>query len=173
VAASPLIAVDTEFVREKTYYPQLCLIQVATRDYAACIDCLAPLDLQPLYAELFRPERIWVLHSARQDLEVIWQRAEQMPPQLIDTQIASALLGWPPQLGLEGLLKRTLDVELGESYARTLAEWQRRFQESWLAIQALGFDQRFKRMWEYYLAYCEAGFRLGTLDVGQYKLVAR
>jgi cyclopropane-fatty-acyl-phospholipid synthase len=61
----------------------------------------------------------------------------------------------------------------GESYARTLAEWQRRFQNAWPSIQSLGFDQRFKRMWEYYLAYCETGFRLGTLDVGQYKLEAR
>jgi ribonuclease D len=124
VAASPLIAVDTEFVREKTYYPQLCLIQIATRDYAACIDCLAPLDLGSLYEQLFHPDRTWILHSARQDLEVIWQRAERMPPRLIDTQIAAALLGWPPQVGLEGLLQRTLGVELGESYART--DWSRR-----------------------------------------------
>lgn len=124
VAAAPLVAVDTEFVREKTYYPQLCLIQIATRDYAACIDCLAPLDLRPLYERLFRSECTWVLHSARQDLEVIWQRAERMPPRLIDTQIAAALIGWPPQVGLEGLLSRTLQVELGESYART--DWSRR-----------------------------------------------
>ena len=124
VASSPLVAVDTEFVREKTYYPQLCLIQIATRDYAACIDCLAPLDLSPLYAQLFQSDRTWVLHSARQDLEVIWQRAERMPPRLIDTQIAAALIGWPPQVGLEGLLARTLQVELGESYART--DWSRR-----------------------------------------------
>jgi ribonuclease D len=119
-----LIAVDTEFVREKTYYPQLCLIQIATRDFAACIDCLAPLDLAPLYEQLFQRDRTWILHSARQDLEVIWQRAERMPPRLVDTQIAAALLGWPPQVGLEGLLLRTLDVKLGESYART--DWSRR-----------------------------------------------
>jgi ribonuclease D len=124
IAASPLIAVDTEFVREKTYYPQLCLIQIATREYAACIDCLAPLDLSPLHEQLFRTERTWILHSARQDLEVIWQRAQRMPPRLVDTQIAAALLGWPPQVGLEGLLSRTLQVELGESYART--DWSRR-----------------------------------------------
>jgi len=124
VAASPFVAVDTEFVREKTYYPQLCLIQIATHDYAACIDCLAPLNLEPLQDRLFRPDCTWVLHSARQDLEVIWQRTQRMPPRLIDTQIAAALLGWPPQVGLEGLLARTLTVELGESYART--DWSRR-----------------------------------------------
>jgi ribonuclease D len=119
-----LAAVDTEFVREKTYYPQLCLIQIATRDDVACIDCLAPLDLSPLYAELFRPDFTWVLHSARQDLEVVWQRAQRMPPRLIDTQIAAALTGNAPQIGLENLLARTLGVELGESYART--DWSRR-----------------------------------------------
>ena len=119
-----LVAIDTEFVREKTYYPQLCLIQVATREHAACIDCLAPLDLAPLFERLFRPDSTWVLHSARQDLEVIWQRAARLPPRLIDTQIGAALVGWPPQLGLEALLERTVHVTLGESFART--DWSRR-----------------------------------------------
>jgi ribonuclease D len=118
------IAVDTEFVREKTYYPQLCLIQIATREHVACVDCLAPLDLEPLFAEMFRPGRTWVLHSARQDLEVIWQRAKRMPPRLVDTQIAAALIGWPPQVGLEGLLQRSLSITLGESFARS--DWSRR-----------------------------------------------
>ncbi len=59
------------------------------------------------------------------------------------------------------------------SYARTLALWQERFQSAWPRIAALGFDRRFKRMWEYYLAYCEAGFRSGTLDVGFYRLERR
>ena len=54
-----LVAIDTEFVREKTYYPQLCLIQVATREHAACVDCLAPLDLAPLFERLFRPDCTW------------------------------------------------------------------------------------------------------------------
>ncbi len=58
----------------------------------------------------------------------------------------------------------------GASYARTLAEWRSRFLEVWPMIEAMGFDQRFKRIWEYYLAYCEAGFRRGTIDVGLYVL---
>ena len=58
----------------------------------------------------------------------------------------------------------------GASYARTLALWQERFQAAWPRIATLGFDRRFKRMWEYYLAYCEAGFRAATLDVGLYRL---
>lgn len=59
----------------------------------------------------------------------------------------------------------------GQSYAMTLGEWQRRFQRVWDRIETMGFDVRFKRMWEVYLAYCEAGFRHGPLDVGQYVLV--
>ena len=119
-----IAAVDTEFVREKTYYPQLCLIQIGTGDQVACVDCLAGLDLTSLHARLFDPSFTWVLHSARQDLEVIFRLAGRMPPRLIDTQVAAALTGYPPQAGLETLLKRTLGVELGESFART--DWSRR-----------------------------------------------
>jgi ribonuclease D len=119
-----IAAIDTEFVREKTYYPQLCLIQVGTGSQVACIDCLAGLDLTPLYARLFDPGFTWVLHSARQDLEVVFQLTGRMPPRLIDTQVAAALTGYAPQVGLEGLLERTLGVTLGESFART--DWSRR-----------------------------------------------
>ena len=119
-----IAAVDTEFVREKTYFPQLCLIQIAAGDEVACIDCLANLDLEPLYARLFDANFTWVLHSASQDLEVIFQRTGRMPPRLIDTQVAAAFTGYPPQVGLEGLLQRALGVELGESFART--DWSRR-----------------------------------------------
>jgi cyclopropane-fatty-acyl-phospholipid synthase len=67
-------------------------------------------------------------------------------------------------------LALTEGPRFASSYARTLALWQKRFQAAWPAIAALGFDRRFKRMWEYYLAYCEAGFRAGALDVGLYRL---
>jgi cyclopropane-fatty-acyl-phospholipid synthase len=59
----------------------------------------------------------------------------------------------------------------GGSYARTLAEWRRRFLHIWLDIEALGFDIRFKRMWEYYLSYCEVGFQVGAINVSLLKLV--
>jgi cyclopropane-fatty-acyl-phospholipid synthase len=59
----------------------------------------------------------------------------------------------------------------GSSYARTLAEWQSRFQAAWPSIKTLGFDDHFERMWEYYLAYCQVGFEAGVIDVGFYKLV--
>mgnify|MGYP002378253009 CR=1 FL=1 len=68
-------------------------------------------------------------------------------------------------------LRLTDTFMFGADYGRTLALWQHRFQTAWPEIQGLGFDARFKRMWEYYLAYCEAGFRTGSIDVGQFRLV--
>jgi cyclopropane-fatty-acyl-phospholipid synthase len=67
-------------------------------------------------------------------------------------------------------LQLAVNEFFGESYARTLEHWRLRFQKTWPAIEALGFDQRFRRTWEYYLAYCQAGFEIGALDVGLYKI---
>jgi cyclopropane-fatty-acyl-phospholipid synthase len=75
------------------------------------------------------------------------------------------------QIAQAGLVLRSVET-FGESYARTLAEWRRRFLSTWPDIARLGFDLRFKRMWEYYLSYCEAGFRSSATDVGLY-VVAR
>ena len=61
-------------------------------------------------------------------------------------------------------------LHFGDSYARTLAEWRRRFHAAWPAIEALGFDERFRRLWEHELSYCEAGFRTGRIDVGLYRV---
>ena len=64
----------------------------------------------------------------------------------------------------------TSEFAFGDSYARTLVEWRERFQKAWPRLAALGFDERFRRMWDYYLCYCEAGFRAGILDVGLFQL---
>ena len=74
------------------------------------------------------------------------------------------------QLVTKAGLKLVSSKFFGASYAHTLAEWHRRFQETWPFIEALGFDDRFKRMWEYYLAYCRLGFEIGVLNVGLYKI---
>ena len=124
LARAPIVAVDTEFVRESTYFPTLCLVQLATDKVTACVDCLADIDLEPLIEVLLAPGRSCVLHSARQDLEVLWHRFGRQPPQLLDTQIAAALVGFPPQLGLQDLVAETLGVQLDKSHTRT--DWRRR-----------------------------------------------
>jgi len=73
------------------------------------------------------------------------------------------------QSTMAGLTLRSIET-FGPSYARTLAEWRKRFHAAWPAIEAQGFDTRFRRMWDYYLAYCEGGFRAGNIDVGHYVL---
>ncbi len=124
LADEQLIAIDTEFVRESTYFARLCLVQIASADFAACVDCLADVDQQSLTDLLTGNEQCWVAHSARQDLEVIWQSIGRMPARLIDTQIAASLAGYPPQIGLQSLLAETLDVNLGKQFTRL--DWSRR-----------------------------------------------
>ncbi|MDX1563121.1 MAG: HRDC domain-containing protein [Gammaproteobacteria bacterium] len=124
VADASLVALDTEFVRERTYFPQLCLLQIATDDIVAAVDCLAELDFGPLFAALLADDRVWVLHSARQDLEVLWNESHRLPQRLIDTQVAAALLGKPIQVGLQNLLSEQLGIDIGKEHTR--ANWARR-----------------------------------------------
>lgn len=124
LSQAPAIAMDTEFVRESTYYPKLCLLQVASADTIAGVDCLAGLDMAPLYEVLFEPGRRLVLHSARQDLEVIWNATGRLPDTIVDTQLAAALVGFAPQISLSDLLARTLGIELDKAHTRT--DWTKR-----------------------------------------------
>ena len=124
LASVGTLALDTEFVRERTYFPQLCLIQIATGDSIACIDCLADIDLGGLLDVLLREDCAWIVHSSRQDLEVIYQHVERLPNQLIDTQIAAGLIGFAPQIGLQDIVADLLGVELDKTHTRT--DWSRR-----------------------------------------------
>ena len=124
IASQPLVAIDTEFVREDTYYPELCLIQVGVDGLVACVDCVAGLDLEAFLDTLFRPDCAWVLHSARQDLEVLWNLRQALPARVIDTQVAASLLGFSPQLGLQDLLAELFAVRIDKGHART--DWSRR-----------------------------------------------
>ena len=124
IAEAPLVALDTEFVREQTYYPRLCLVQVATPGRLACVDCLADMDLKPLFSALLAPGRTWLLHSARQDLEAMQRLMIRLPSRLIDTQVAAALLGKTPQIGLQDLVAEELNVRLDKGFTRT--NWARR-----------------------------------------------
>ena len=121
-----LIGIDTEFMRERTYYAQLCLLQVSTRSDIVCMDPIGEQgDGAPdngFWDLLFTPE--WVLHSGRQDIEVIFQACGGMPHAIFDTQVAAALLGMQPQVGYAGLVKTLFDVELDKSHTR--ADWSRR-----------------------------------------------
>lgn len=118
------LALDTEFVREKTYHPVPCLMQIAWREHVFCVDLLALHDLGELGRLLFDPSITKVLHSARQDLELIYVMTGQVPSPVYDTQIAAALLGFPEQCGYGALIEALLGVRLDKGHART--DWSRR-----------------------------------------------
>ncbi|HEV7164610.1 MAG TPA: ribonuclease D [Gammaproteobacteria bacterium] len=118
------IAVDTEFMRERTYYPELCLVQVATDDLVACIDPLALPSLEPLLAVFLDARTVKVLHAARQDLEIFFHMAGRVPAPVFDTQVAARFLGLPDQAGYGAVVQSMLGITLDKSHART--DWARR-----------------------------------------------
>ena len=124
LANQACLAVDTEFVREKTYYPVLCLIQIASPQQCVCIDPLAINDLSPLAALLLNSDTTKVFHAARQDLEILQLSRGEIPTPVFDTQTAATLLGLGDQLGYANLVKHFLNVQLSKGHART--DWERR-----------------------------------------------
>ena len=120
----PFVAVDTEFMRETTYWPKLCLIQAAAATAEACIDPLAEgLDLEP-FLEIMRDERILkVFHAARQDVE-IFNNLKAMPRPLFDTQVAGMAAGFGEQIAYDALVRQMLKIELDKSSRFT--DWARR-----------------------------------------------
>lgn len=124
LAGSPWLAVDTEFHREKTYYPELCLIQVANDDVIACVDPLAIDDLTPLMDLFYNPDTTLVFHAARQDLELFFLLRNALPSNIFDTQLAATVLGYGDQIGYGNLVKQCLNVDLDKAHART--DWRQR-----------------------------------------------
>jgi len=121
---SKWLAIDTEFVREKTYYPQLCLIQISNGEQLACIDPLALADIEPLLNIIYDPNITKVFHAASQDLEIFAHLRNELPFPLFDTQLAAALLGHGNQISYAALVNIYCDVELDKSHSRT--DWSRR-----------------------------------------------
>lgn len=119
------ITLDTEFIREKTYYPVLCLIQIATDNIAACIDPLSPdLDLSPLFSLLENPNIIKVFHAARQDIEIFYHLTQKVPAPLFDTQIAAMVCGYGENIGYQQLVQDITGTVLDKSLRFT--DWSHR-----------------------------------------------
>jgi len=113
IRTAEYLTVDTEFMREKTYWPILCLVQVASPDEAKCIDALAPdIDLGPLF-DLMADERILkVFHAARQDLEIFYHLAGKLPKPVFDTQVAAMVCGFGDSVGYETLITKLTDEKV-------------------------------------------------------------
>ena len=117
-------ALDTEFVREKTYYPLLALIQLATETDQACIDPLKVDDFSPLVEIFENRNMLKILHSPSQDLEIFYQQFNALPTPLFDTQLAAAVLGYANQIGYADLVNRLCGVQLEKKFTR--ADWSKR-----------------------------------------------
>ncbi|QWT17999.1 ribonuclease D [Collinsella sp. zg1085] len=115
------IAVDTEFIREKTFHPHLCLIQIATRDEVAIIDPLLIKDLSSLARLMANPAIMKVFHACSQDMEALYFVLDTLPAPLFDTQIAVAFLGERQQISYHALIKSYCQVELAKS--ESLTDW--------------------------------------------------
>jgi ribonuclease D len=119
------VTVDTEFLRESTYYPQLCVAQMASSDEAIVVDALAHgMDLAPFFALMADENVVKVFHAARQDIEICWHEAGLIPRPIVDTQVAAMVLGYGDAISYDQLVQRITGDSLDKSYRFT--DWTRR-----------------------------------------------
>ncbi|NWG23196.1 MAG: ribonuclease D [Pseudorhodoplanes sp.] len=125
LARHPFVTVDTEFLRESTYYPQLCVLQMASPDEAVVVDALAPdIDISPFFALMADERIVKVFHAARQDIEIVWHRAGLIPHPIFDTQVAAMVLGYGDSISYDQLVQRITGDMLDKSNRFT--DWTRR-----------------------------------------------
>ena len=125
LARHPFVTVDTEFLRESTYYPKLCVAQMASTDEAVVIDALADgVDLAAFFALMADGNVVKVFHAARQDIEICWHEAGVIPAPIVDTQVAAMVLGYGDSISYDQLVQRITGDNLDKSHRFT--DWTRR-----------------------------------------------
>jgi ribonuclease D len=125
MAQHPFVTVDTEFLRETTYYPLLCVAQMASPEEAVVIDALATgINLDPFFALMANKSVVKVFHAARQDIEIVWNMAETIPHPIVDTQVAAMVLGYGDSISYDQLVQRITGDTLDKSHRFT--DWTRR-----------------------------------------------
>lgn len=162
-AAYPYITIDTEFIREKTYYPDLCLVQIASRDEAFCVDPLAPdMDLKPLFELLQNQNVVKVFHAARQDIEILLHLSGQIPNPVFDTQIGAMVCGFGVNSGYSQLVSAITGVKLDKSMRCT--NWAKRPLTP-EQIQYALYDVTYLRdVYEYIKNYLEKSGRIAWIQ---------
>jgi len=125
LARHPYVTIDTEFLRESTFFPILCVAQMASSDEAVVIDALAEgISLQPFYDLMANEAVLKVFHAARQDIEIVWHRAGLIPHPIFDTQVAAMVLGYGDSISYDQLVQRITGDALDKSHRFT--DWSRR-----------------------------------------------
>jgi ribonuclease D len=125
LARHPVITVDTEFLRETTYYPLLCVVQMASPEEAVVVDALAEgIDLKPFFELMANEKVLKVFHAARQDIEIVWHRAGTVPHPIFDTQVAAMVLGYGDSIAYDQLVERITGHRPDKTHRFT--DWSRR-----------------------------------------------
>ncbi len=125
MARHPFVTIDTEFLRETTYYPLLCVAQLASPDEAVVVDALSPgIDLGSFFALMTDEKVVKVFHAARQDIEIVWNMAKMIPHPIFDSQVAAMVLGYGDSISYDQLVQRITGDVLDKSNRFT--DWTRR-----------------------------------------------
>ena len=125
LARHPVITVDTEFLRETTYYPLLCVVQMASSEEAVVVDTLAEgIDLKPFFELMTNEKVLKVFHAARQDIEIVWHEAGILPHPIFDTQVAAMVLGYGDSIAYDQLVERITGHRPDKTHRFT--DWSRR-----------------------------------------------
>jgi ribonuclease D len=163
LARRPFVTVDTEFLRETTYYPKLCLVQMASTDEAILVDPLAEgLDLAPFFALMADPGVVKVFHSARQDLEIVWNLGAMVPAPLFDTQVAAMVCGYGDSVSYEQLVNDLAKARIDKSSRFT--DWSRRPLSEAQLTYALSDVTHLVKVYDALTAQLEASGRRAWLD---------
>lgn len=157
------LAIDTEFMRERTYWPQLCLIQVGAPEETVAIDPLAPgIDLGPFFDLLADPAVLKVFHAARQDLEVFFHRTNRLPTPIFDTQVAAMVCGFGESVSYEKLVNKLAGAQVDKTLRFT--DWSRRPLTDRQILYALADVSHLRPIYEHLERELERSGRRSWLD---------
>ncbi len=163
LATYPYVTVDTEFLRETTFWPKLCVVQLASDEEAVAVDALAEgLDLRPLYELMANPKVVKVFHAARQDVEIFWNLAKLVPMPLFDTQVAAMVCGFGDQISYADLVQTVTKATLDKSSRFT--DWSRRPLTAAQVTYAIADVTHLRDIYRFLLGKLEASSRVGWLS---------
>jgi ribonuclease D len=162
-ALHPYVTVDTEFLRETTFWPKVCVIQLASEDEAVAVDALAPdLDLTPFLDLMANPAIVKVFHAARQDIEIVWNLGKLVPAPLFDTQVAAMVCGFGDQVAYGELAQSICKVAVDKSSRFT--DWSRRPLTEAQIVYALADVTHLRDIYKSLREKLERSDRLAWLD---------
>jgi ribonuclease D len=124
ISNDAILGIDTEFRRIDSYSPELCLIQIASKNHLECIDVLSINNLEPLFDKLYDGKTLWVIHSARQDIEALYYLSDRTPSHLFDTQIGASFLNYPLQISYQAITEKLQNIFLEKKFTRF--DWRKR-----------------------------------------------